>query len=71
MDVPKIEIEQEAPGGLWRWTVKDFVQERIIGQSPDGFYDELECVEDLKLFGRLVTAFAAARENQLIVAAGV
>lgn len=71
MDVPKIEIEQEAQGGLWRWTVKDFVRNRIIGQSLEGFYDELECVEDLKLFGRFITAFAAAKENKLIGATGV
>jgi hypothetical protein len=71
MNVPKIEIEQDDQGGLWRWTVKDFVRNRVISQSLDGFYDELECIEDLKSFGRLITAFAAAREKQLITAADV
>lgn len=63
--LPTIEISQDNEQKDWQWNIRHPQTGALLGSSADRFYDRQECVENLKFFGRMITAFAVAQEGML------
>ncbi|WP_118975879.1 hypothetical protein [Taibaiella koreensis] len=61
--LPTIEVYQNEEQKDWHWSIRHPQTGALLGSSAGSFYDREECIENLKFFGRLVTAYAVAQEK--------